>query len=67
MSSSEQQHQVLEAAVIVFALVRRRGQQQERIAVFGQSNLLGQLVVLRLFGLAGAVIDGARAGGPRRR
>ena len=59
----QQRHQVLEPAVVLFALVRRGGQQQERLAVMLLGDLLGQAVVERLFHPAGGVIHGAEAVG----
>jgi len=51
--------QVLEAAMVLFALVRRRREQEQRLAVIVLAEFLGQFVVLRLLDLLGAVIDGA--------
>jgi hypothetical protein len=56
----EEPHQVLEPAVVVLPLVRRRRQEQERLAVFGQADVFGQLVVLGLLGLARAIVDRAK-------
>src|SRR5262249_33013192 len=52
----QQCDQVLEAAVILLTLVRRGGQEQERLTVVVGADLLGQAVVERLFHLARGVI-----------